>query len=201
MTHTNDNLIFQIDSGLKEWQIPARDWLDLYRQEKDETKQRIDGLCTGSAVFNEVGRILLVQRADHDSSPGFWEVPGGAVDEDDVTILHGAARELREETGLIARKINHVVISDHEKKPYGLTIFPNRHRTKWFGRVIFEVEVQSYSEVKLDPNEHQNFVWASENEIKDGKIIESTVQKIYPSMQKDVLSAFQLHSESKGNLS
>ena len=197
MPHIANDMAFKVDSSLKEWQVPAQDWLDLYAKQKDEGQQKIDGLCTGSTVFDGKGRILLVQRADHDSSPGYWEVPGGAVDADDVTILHGAARELREETGLIAQKINHIVVSDYEQNPHGLIVFSNSRRTLRIGRFIFQVEVQDYSDVKLDPNEHQNFAWASQDEINDAGTSESKLQKMYPSMRKEILAAFRLHSEVK----
>ncbi|KAK8063901.1 hypothetical protein PG996_008553 [Apiospora saccharicola] len=53
----------------------------------------------------EEDRILLVQRAAHDSMPLRWEVPGGACDDEDETVLHAVARELWEESGLRAAHI------------------------------------------------------------------------------------------------
>jgi len=47
------------------------------------------------AVFDGAGRILLIQRAD----TGLWAMPGGALDVGE-TPAEGAAREVREETGL-----------------------------------------------------------------------------------------------------
>ncbi|KOS16769.1 hypothetical protein ESCO_004652 [Escovopsis weberi] len=77
-------------------------------------------LMTGSLVFEaeaspetspeaEAGpgyrepRILLLRRAPEDSYPLSWELPGGSVDATDRSVLHAAARELWEETGLAAR--------------------------------------------------------------------------------------------------
>ena len=199
MSQTNDTPIFEIDSSLKEWQVPAREWLNQYAKRADTTQQQIDGLCTGSAIFNDTGKILLIQRADHDSSAGYWEVPGGAVDEDDETILHGVARELREETGLTARRINHIVISDHNQQPHGLTVIANSRQKKHFGRAIFQLEVHEYSEVRLDPKEHQNFVWASEDEVKATGMSGSKLQEMHASMQQAILAAFQSKSESRRN--
>lgn len=54
-------------------------------------------------------RILLLQRASSDEDPDKWEPPGGACDDDDETILHAAARELKEEAGLDAAHIGGLV--------------------------------------------------------------------------------------------
>lgn len=46
-------------------------------------------------------QTLLVRRAASDSYPLKWEIPGGSVSPArDASVLHAAARELREETGL-----------------------------------------------------------------------------------------------------
>lgn len=54
-------------------------------------------------------KILLIQRAAHDSWPGRWEVPGGACDPEDPSILYSVARELWEEAGLKATRIGPLV--------------------------------------------------------------------------------------------
>ena len=66
------------------------------------TTQRDDGApavpCVGGLVYDDEGRLLLVQRAN-DPGRGRWSVPGGRVEsgEDDAAAV---VRELREETGL-----------------------------------------------------------------------------------------------------
>jgi ADP-ribose pyrophosphatase YjhB (NUDIX family) len=54
--------------------------------------------CVGGLAYDEVGRLLLVQRAN-EPGRGLWSVPGGRVEpgEDDHAAL---VREMREETGL-----------------------------------------------------------------------------------------------------
>ncbi|KAJ1323654.1 8-oxo-dGTP diphosphatase [Microdochium nivale] len=50
-------------------------------------------------------RVLLVQRAPHDSMPLKWEIPGGGSDDDDPSVLYACARELQEESGLRATRV------------------------------------------------------------------------------------------------
>lgn len=61
-------------------------------------------MVTAAAVFHN-NRLLLVQRAEGDSYPGRWEIPGGSVDQTDKSIKSALARELREETGLVLKNI------------------------------------------------------------------------------------------------
>ena len=48
-------------------------------------------------------RLLLVQRAAHDTYPLHQEIPGGMVDATDATISDALARELSEETGMVMK--------------------------------------------------------------------------------------------------
>ena len=60
----------------------------------------------GSAVvmpIDEKGRILLVRQYRLPARAFMWEIPAGRVDKGE-TVLQAAKRELREETGLKAKK-------------------------------------------------------------------------------------------------
>jgi 8-oxo-dGTP pyrophosphatase MutT (NUDIX family) len=65
----------------------------IYRQTRGLT------LGTRTAVFDSENRVLLVQ---HSYGPG-WLLPGGGVERGE-TIFHSAAREIREEAGIIAEE-------------------------------------------------------------------------------------------------
>ncbi len=95
--------------------------------------------------------MLLIQRAAHDSMPNRWEVPGGAVDDDDPSILHGAARELWEEAGLKAVRFTHIVTTEKRAGEVPGFIFTNRHGTRFFCRFTFAVEVESYEAGEARP--------------------------------------------------
>ncbi len=79
-------------------------------------------------------RILLLQRAPTDSMPLRWEIPGGACDLEDESLLHAAARELREEAGLRARTAAAlVVVRDRDGRDRGGDVFfsSRGQRCKW----------------------------------------------------------------------
>lgn len=135
-------------------------------------------------------RLLLVQRSSQDSVPNRWEVPGGSSDHDDPTILHSVARELEEETGLhltrFIRQIGPGISFETGQGP----------RRKTWLKLSIEVDVLELPSpsqglvqdqgntarlgddeqvggqlpdsipIRLDPREHQNFAWATEDDIR-----------------------------------
>lgn len=48
-------------------------------------------------IHDPQGQVLLIERADH---PGFWQSVTGSVEPEDASLLHTAAREVGEETGI-----------------------------------------------------------------------------------------------------
>lgn len=130
-------------------------------------------------------RILLLQRAPTDSNPNKWEPPGGAVDDEDLSIVHGAARELWEETGLRAVRIG---------GPVGVPHVFARSNGDAVCRFYFAVKVEGGEEegieVKLDAREHQNALWATENEARDGKVGTTELVFVGKEVRTNLLAAF-----------
>ena len=56
-------------------------------------------VAVGAFVFDEQGRVLLVERG-RPPGEGLWTVPGGRLERDE-TLAQAVAREVREETGLV----------------------------------------------------------------------------------------------------
>ena len=89
-------------------------------------------VAVGAFVFDAEGRVLLVERAK-DPGKGLWTVPGGRL-EPRETLAQAVAREVREETGLIAEvgplvcvfermaDDYHFVILDYLARPIGGTL-------------------------------------------------------------------------------
>jgi 8-oxo-dGTP pyrophosphatase MutT (NUDIX family) len=130
-------------------------------------------------------RVLLLQRAASDEDPNKWEPPGGACDDDDKSILHAAARELWEEAGLQAAHIGGPV-----GDPYFFTLSDRKKVYQFNFAVHVRTDRGTPSVVRLNPEEHQRFVWATEGEIKarkaDGMDLDFTREEV----ERTVLLAF-----------
>lgn len=181
----------EIDTSLADWNRPAQEWLRM----NSELYTKVDGLATGNIVFNEEGKVLVIQRASTDSMPNKWEIPGGAVDDEDSTVFEGSARELWEEAGLVAKRFNYIVTEGPDEKPG--QVYPNSTRTKKWCRFSFDVQVESCKQVKLDPKEHQAFAWATEDEIRNQRIGDGQNPITNKHMQALILEAFRLRKEER----
>lgn len=160
---------FKYPQSLARFNVPYEDLLATLNS---TLATPLDGLATGAIVFKTYPddpqpRILLVQRAASDSMPNRWEIPGGAVDPGE-TILAGAAREVLEESGLVVNEIVELVEQlehDDWETVEGGYLFKTRRQAR-IVKFTFVVEVKDVNALKLDPNEHQDFVWAAEEECR-----------------------------------
>ncbi|GAP88820.1 putative nudix domain protein [Rosellinia necatrix] len=143
--------LFTFDSSVAAFQVPLGAYL--------KATPPLQGVCVGAFVFDNAGRLLVVQRAPHDSYPLRWEVPGGTIDAEDESILHGLARELWEETGLRARRV---------LGPVGRGYTFLTRRPLCVCKYSFLVDVEAH-DVTLDPNEHAAALWVTEQEATAGR--------------------------------
>ncbi|KAI1288551.1 NUDIX hydrolase domain-like protein [Xylaria venustula] len=165
-------LHFTSDPSVADFNVPLEAYL--------ASSPGLDGLCVGGFVFDDKSRLLLVQRAAHDSFPLRWEVPGGTIDADGQTVLQGLARELWEETGLRARHI-----SGRVGKGYTFLT----HRPTCVCKHSFVVEVEAF-EVKLDPEEHVAFLWVTEDEARARKCRDVDIVYTTKEQEDVVLESF-----------
>ncbi|CAI6337098.1 unnamed protein product [Periconia digitata] len=169
---------FECDPSVHKYQVSEKEYLGQNSQHHV--------VCVGITIFNEENKLLLVQRAKSEKAfPCFWEIPGGKVDEPDTTILHGAVRELKEETGLeatrIVRKVGTFEFGDGA--------------VRWV-KHIFEMEVKSLATLALDPVEHDAYLWASEEEVKAEQVGEVKLKYISPDNKFIKLEAFRHRRET-----
>ncbi len=172
---------FTFSSSVSSFNVPPKTYL--------ASLGEYDGIASGALVFDSQGRVLILKRAAHDSMPHLWEVPGGACDLDDKSILHGVAREVWEESGLKVSAFRHRVGSG------GGLVFFTRKGLK-ICKYTFEVEVESTEVVKLNQNEHQDYRWVTEEECRSHKVEdEGTVVEITfttAAQEATVLEGFRL---------
>ncbi|KAL7916866.1 NUDIX hydrolase domain-like protein [Trichoderma velutinum] len=150
---------------------------------------RYNCIATSAVVFDisnrSCPRLLLLQRSANDTAPNKWEVPGGGCEDDDESILHAAARELWEEAGLKAVHLGAPVTGPH---------FFSSKSGKKVCQFVFPVQAETNNEgrmdVTLDPNEHQRFVWASEEEVKAKRVQDIELEFTAKDIECTVLAAF-----------
>ncbi|KAB2579016.1 hypothetical protein BFW01_g1114 [Lasiodiplodia theobromae] len=145
-------------------------------------------LAVGAFVFDG-SRLLLVQRSTTERAfPNVWEVPGGSVDAEDETVLHAVARELEEETGLHVTSINHEV---------GVGVqFQSGSGRNWL-KLAFEVGVAEHERtaeaipIRLDPVEHQNYLWVEEEDVRRGEVNGTRLEFMSADQRALVLEGFR----------
>ncbi|KAI1120322.1 NUDIX hydrolase domain-like protein [Nemania abortiva] len=145
----------------------------------------LKGICVGAFVFDTAGRLLLLQRAGEDTYPRRWEVPGGTIKANDESLLTGLARELREETGLLARCVTGVVGK-------GYTFLTKRPACICKYSFVVDVENVGTCDVKLNPKEHEAFLWVTEDEAKAKNCGEIRLVYTSTSQENAILESFEM---------
>ncbi|KAL5598671.1 hypothetical protein BROUX41_003415 [Berkeleyomyces rouxiae] len=186
---------------------------------RDHKLHNLAGIACAAVVFDDHNRMLLLQRASHDSQPGTWESPGGGVDPEDPSLLHASARELWEEAGLVGTHIMRAVpVHEHGANsalpelttklfPEGdadwvyqnvASYFTNRSGSKILCALAFQfADVKRDTKITLDPNEHQNYKWVTEIEMLSERMSDGFEIPIAGRNMKDMLQqAFKIRRES-----
>ncbi|GJN82034.1 hypothetical protein PLIIFM63780_005571 [Purpureocillium lilacinum] len=184
---------FTFDPSVAAYDVPLQTYVDAHPE--------FDAVATGALVFSREPatgerRILLLQRAAHDSMPLRWEIPGGACDLDDPTLLHGLARELWEESRVVLRHVSALVTMgsgapDLGKGSQDGAVFFSRRGLRII-KYSFLVEAEEPIEVVLDPNEHANFLWATEGDVRAGKVGDVKLTMTTDQQAATIREAFRL---------
>ncbi len=132
--------------------------------DKDPHKNRIV-VGTITYIFDELGRVLLFRRRKPPFA-GYWEAPGGKVDFGE-RLKASALREVKEETGIIAREEDLIFVDLVEH-----IIMPKYHRIM----VAYALEVPK--NIKINLSEHDECRWFNIDKIPQN-FLEGPVQKAY----------------------
>lgn len=76
--------------------------------------------CTAALIVNEKRDKLLLARRAVDPSKGMWDTPGGFVDRVDVSLEQGLRRELQEELGVVAERLEYFASAQDHYQYLGL---------------------------------------------------------------------------------
>ena len=163
-------------------------------------------------------RLLLIQRAATERAfPHCWEVPGGGAEHTDPTVLHSVAREVFEETGLHLTRLVRTIgdgtrfearrnvdrwlklsfeIEVAELKGYypadnvDLNEAVSEQESENEKNVLEESAIPPSISICLDPTEHQDFRWVTEEEVRK---CENHLQLVSEDQKAVILEAFRLH--------
>ena len=152
------------------------EWNDIYDQDRNLTgrthrrgtpwRKGEYGLVVCVWVYDGKGSLLLTRRAPEKSFPGTWENSGGAAQAGE-TSLQAITRELREETGIVARPEEFCLISSDRDRSCHYDFYCLRRQ--------LPVE-----KVVLQPGETDGARWASFEEVH-GLIREKKICKVIAS--------------------
>lgn len=122
--------------------------------------------------------VLLIERAD---KPGFWQSVTGSLDAPDEPLLDTAARELFEETGIVADGERIALRDWHLSNVY--EIYPVwRHRyapgVTHNTEHVFSVCVPRETPIVLSAREHLQHVWLPHVEAADRCFSSSNAEAI-----------------------
>ena len=122
-------------------------------------------LVVAATIFHPTtDKILLLKRSPAEKLfPHHWEIPGGKVDDTDKTIWDALKREVHEETGLSIKKSDIIQGEMGFEWALGKDV---KDGTEMALELNFMVEIKKLpEEVKLDPEEHLESLWANERDI------------------------------------
>ena len=121
-----------------------------------ENKQVITACVFIHKNFNGVEKVFLPKRASTKKFlPNIFELPGGHIDfgED---IVEGLNREVMEEHGM------NISVGD----PFAVFTYTNEIKKSHSIEVVYFAEFTDPLEnIKTNPEDHSEFIWATENEL------------------------------------
>ena len=127
-------------------------------------------LVVSASIFHPTTeRVLLLKRSPAEKLfAHHWEIPGGKIDDTDKSIGDALKREVNEETGLIIKESN----ITYAEKGFEWARSENvKDDPEMALELNFIIEGEELAEeVKLDPEEHLESLWADETDLVELKM-------------------------------
>ena len=126
------------------YKLLVESWRKFLKEGDEQNPANLDQQYDSAHVVikNKMGQVLLLKRSEVDAwMPGKWSLPGGGKREEE-TLLQGAVREIKEETGLEVMPEDLQFLEDISKK--------QNH--------AFFLARKALGTVKLD-SENSEYVW------------------------------------------
>ena len=144
--------------------------------EKIAKEDGIERFVTGAMIINDNNEVFLAKRQEDDFLGGYYELPGGKMEQDE-TLYNTLVRETKEETNLEISK----VICYIDYKDY---ISSKGKKTRLFN---FAVKVSNPNDVIL--NEYDEYKWININEIEN-----INDDNIFPNVKRTIM-LYKLNKE------
>ncbi|KAI9923376.1 hypothetical protein MW887_009926 [Aspergillus wentii] len=148
--------------------------------------------------------ILLLQRAPCDTNPGFWEVAGGRIEKQDEKPRSALEREVQEETGLQLSRVIHALPTLTWRRsreggwqewvglPYIIEVSEAETSNPHANSEGVSQSVTKWEDaVRLNPKEHQDFAWATEEEVQHDKY------PMFGNHKETILEAFAVVTQNR----
>lgn len=146
--------------------------------------QQPDKFASGVVIMNDKEEVLLVKRHPEDFLGGYWEMPGGSLNEGE-TLENSAMRECMEETNLTVKNLITVPAGDF------IFHYHNKQQNYWHWCRHYTFFTTTWSgDIQLNPEEHTEFQWIHPEDIEN-------VCPMTPEMQRMICFTHQFQQSLK----
>ncbi|SBW24704.1 hypothetical protein FDG2_4268 [Candidatus Protofrankia californiensis] len=159
----------------------VRDYLDAYPEEKDELSPLLNlaagtdsvtscatmpgHVTCGVVAVDTTRRVLQIRH----KALGLWLLPGGHVENDDLTLMGAAMRELSEETGILASSVRPLgelpVDIDVHEIPENAAKAESKHTHYDFRFILKIQDARDPGSVDLQLDEVTDYRWIPASEL------------------------------------
>lgn len=143
------------------YKLLVESWRKFLKENEESEPIQLDQQYDSAHVVikNKMGQVLLLKRAETDPwMPGKWSLPGGGKREEE-TLVQGAVREIKEETGLEVIPEDLQFLEDISKK--------QDH--------AFFLARKALGTIKLD-SENSEFIWADQDKLVPRDCVPDLIQ-------------------------